>query len=213
MSSFFDRLSISAGADLPRRAALKAMVATLGGAAVGFVGPPSQMRAQTGGTAVTRALSLGLRINNPPRGVDPATGPPIASVTLVDRMAGRIQIDGAEPRTLLAHILESSNAVELSVLEQGNLEQRLTLVVPAVEPRTLDDVSWVEVASLALPGVSVAAFGLKDAELPIDYNAETDCCTTCCWGGMICGCAACCNPGDPGCGNCCDSGCCPGCLS
>ena len=215
MSSIFDSLSVSAGANLPRRTALRAMAATLGGVAAGLVGSPAGVAAQTQpgrrGDVGARGVRLLTRINNPSRGFGASEKPAVSIMTLGDRMAGRIRFDGQEERTLIPHILDSSGAVELSVYSLDRLDHRLTLTVPTVEPKTGSDISWVDVASSALPGVSFAALDLTELGVPLDYNAEADCCVTCCWGGWACACSVCCNVGDPLCGSCCDSGCCPAC--
>jgi hypothetical protein len=191
MANQFDKIAVALSSGLPRRQVLKsvaaAMFAAASGATLGARQSAGGKGADLPASASRQAVMLEL-----------LHGKYRSLVTIRDRAAGRVTFPGQPTAALVPHIMDSG--VELSIYDAATmtLSRRIPLVfrgtpVPA-------DVAF-------LPGVK---FGVSQRHAVGDPVPDTtDCCASCCWGGSICGCAGQCDSGNPGCGNCCDSGCCP----
>lgn len=125
---------------------------------------------------------------------------------VADRLMGRVRLKGQPAIALVPLILEGKNVVELALYDAPSMKLLHRLALP-VGVNTAPAAAGIS----ALAGVSFAAARILTTEPPVDYTGETDCTADCCWGGSVSGQAACCDSGNPNCGNCCDAGHCPGC--
>lgn len=195
MKNSFDTLTVTLSSGLPRRQIFKALaggiLATVSGGRVGA-------------TAST-AAGIPVVVDGKRRVVvlHMLRGTITSQLVIPDRGTGSVTLPGQPKAALVPHILDEGG-VELSVYEASTmaLSKRVTLGLRA---------NAVSIGVPFLSDVSFAATEVRLADLPADYDEQTDCCASCCWGGSLCACSACCDTSTTTCGYCCDSGCCPAC--
>lgn len=216
MADLLDHISKSMASRLPRREAMKrvagVVAATTGGLlAAQTVGAGATSAGSRRSTLVPNAgptktlRKVGLRVAWPSGGA--------AVLNLPDNFRGGLTYKG-ESATFVPRISESGEHVEVSVYrgKKATGTPVHTLVLPLASLAERDRAATVPVSLAGIPVAGFAAFWAGAADVAADYTPDCDCSVSCCNGGSLTACGACCDTRNPDCGSCCDSGCCPGCT-
>lgn len=205
MSNAIDSVSMAMSPGLPRRHMLRTIGAAIVAAASGvklsansatstaWVGQPQQNEPQW------RTITLLMR-----------HGEHTTKLTVPDRFAARVTFGSHPTLAIVPQIVDETQSIELSLYQHSSMAllKRVSLGLRA----DAANVDWGTIAGASafasLPAVAFSADAMKRAKLATDYTEDEDCCVKCCWGGSACACEVACDSGNPGCGNCCDTGCC-----
>lgn len=207
MNSSIDKVAAAVASGMPRRDLIRYLASTIVassafglGAARSSAQSPKNMPGYHRMRAVTFKVGL-------PTGHTPLLHVP-------DRFPGKVWLHGQAKYTFIPQMIEGTRNVDVSIYRDDPRSPTLIgrMSLPVTRPKKSAEAVTKAINIPELQGWSLAALWDRDVDVPPSFSEENDCVVTnCCYGGGGQACAVCCNPDDPNCGSCCDSGCCPPC--